>query len=125
MMKGKIVGILICSLMVTTVITIGVSALDIYDSQEPLEPIKQKAIYISRAWAQGNASGGRQIGVFGLIGIIDFDYVRFDKIRFNPIRWEMVDFTDVKVIMFWLSQDIPSEGPFDFERDWVSAIVLG
>ena len=125
MMKGKIVGILICILMVTTVVPIGVSALEINDSPESLEPIKQKVIYVTSAWAQGNASSGKQIGIYGLIGIINFDYVRFDRIRFNPIRWEMVDFTNVKVIVFWLSQDIPSEGPFDFERDWVSAIVIG
>ena len=80
MMKGKIVGILICIIMVTTVIPIGVSALELNDSTESLEPIKQDVIYLPRCWAQGNASSGKQIGIFGMIGIIDFDYVRFDKI---------------------------------------------
>ena len=122
-MEKKIVGILICILMVTTIVPIGASAIEIDDSPESLDPIKQKVIYITRAWVVGNASSGKQIGIFSQIGIIKFDYVRFSRIRFNPIRWEMVDFTNVKVIMFWLSQDIP-EGPFDFERDWVSAIVI-
>lgn len=123
-MKKKIIVTLTCILMITTIVPIGISASEINDSPESSDPINQKVTYIIRGWAQGNASGGKQIGAFGLTGIINFDYIKFDRIMFNPIRWEMVDFYNVKVIMFWLSQDIP-EGPFYFERDWVSAIVIG
>lgn len=81
-----------------------------------------KIDYLRNCYARGNASSGRILNGTK-IGIIKFDYVWFDKLHFFPIRWEGADYYDATALVFGIDQEIP-EGPFEFERDWVRAIVF-
>lgn len=124
-MKWRIAPIfIIIILLISSFLVSAVSqSSQIDDSSESLKPRGPKVESFMGVWASGNASSGKQFGILSRIGIIKFDYVIFDRLRLFPIRWEMVDFLDVTVIIIGLNQEIP-EGPFDFEREWVSAIVF-
>ena len=124
-MKGRIVSIfIIIAILISGFLASAIPQnTQIDDTPETSNPVGKRVWFITRAWATGDAIKGRQFGVRGTIGIIKFDYVAFNRLRFFPVRWELVDFQDVTAIMFGLDQDIPS-GPFDFERDWVNAIVF-
>jgi hypothetical protein len=92
-------------------------------AQNAINTSRGRFISVLRGWAVGNASSGKLIGSHGRIAKINFDFVRITRLRFFPIRWEMSNFWNVTAIFFGLDQTIP-EGPFDFERDWVVAIVF-
>jgi hypothetical protein len=71
----------------------------------------------------GNASSGKQLGIFGRIGIIRFYNVSIYIFRIFPFRFEIQNEKNVTVIMLGLDQEISKE-PFDFKRDWVSLAVV-
>jgi len=81
-----------------------------------------KIAYLKRCYAEGNASSGRTFNATK-IGIIKFESVRFSKLKLIPPRWEFSDYHDATAIVFGIDQEIP-EGPFEFERDWVRALVF-
>lgn len=82
-----------------------------------------KIAYLKRCYAEGNASSGRTFNATSKIGIIKFESVRFSKLKLFPIRWEFANFYDATALVFGIDQEIP-EGPFEFERDWVRALVF-
>ena len=82
-----------------------------------------KIAFLYRCFAQGNASSGRTIEKSDRIGIIEFTSVRFSKLKFLPLRWEFADYYNAKALVFGIDQVIPN-GSFEFERDWVRAIVF-
>lgn len=94
----------------------------INDFPESSSLLGQKVQILKGGWVIGNASSGKQYGIFSRVGIIKFDNVSFYRIRF-PIRFEMANFTDVTVFIIGLDQEIP-EVPFEFKRDWFSIAIV-
>ena len=94
----------------------------INDSLESNSIIGRRIQILKGGWVVGNASSGKQYGIFGRIGIIKFDNASFYRIRF-PIRFEMANFTDVTVFIIGLDQEI-IENQFDFKRDWFSIAIV-
>lgn len=92
-------------------------------AQNAINTPKGRFISVLRGWAVGNASNGELIGSHGRMAKIDFDFLRITRLKFFPIRWQMADFYNATAIIFGLDQTIPG-GSFDFERDWVVAIVF-
>ena len=125
-MNGKIgfIFIIIALLISCSVLASATSESKLTEDQdESSNPKLLRVAHVKRAFAEGNASSGKTFGPSGRIGIIKFDSVRFSKLKLFPIRWEMADFYDATAIVFGIDQEIP-EGPFEFQRDWVSAIVF-
>ena len=82
-----------------------------------------KYISILRGWATGNATSGKSIGFRGTIAKINFVYLKMEWYQIFPPRWQMISFNNVTAIFFNVNQTIPI-GPFEFENDWVIAIVF-
>jgi hypothetical protein len=92
-------------------------------AQNSINTSRGKFISVLRGWAVGNASSGKLIDSRGRMAKINFDFLKISRLRFFPIRMEMSSFWNVTAIFFGFDQAIP-EGPFNFERDWVVAIVF-
>ena len=123
-MKGRLVLIFtIITIMTSNFLTSAVSQNNqINDSLESNSIIGRRIQILKGGWVVGNASSGKQYGIFGRIGIIKFDNASFYRIRF-PIRFEMANFTDVTVFIIGLDQEI-IENQFDFKRDWFSIAIV-
>ena len=94
----------------------------INDSTKPSRLLPR---FFFRVLTHGNASSGRQLGVFGNIGIIKFNTVQFVLIRFFPIRLNITNLKNVTAFIYGINQTIPN-GSFDFEEEWILfAFVFG
>ncbi|MDH7507660.1 MAG: hypothetical protein QHH15_07770 [Candidatus Thermoplasmatota archaeon] len=93
-----------------------------YSNDNP-DQIGLRHIKILRGWASGNATSGKLIGLRGKIAKINFEYLRIAKYALIPPRWEYSDFWDVTAIFLKVDQTIP-QGHFEFEPDWVLAIIF-
>ena len=89
------------------------------DASKPLGIIPKMYIRIR---VNGNASSGKQLGLFNKTAIIKFNYAQFIIIRFFPIRLSVDTRKNVTAILFGLDQIIPS-GSFDIKEEWVSQRV--
>ena len=73
--------------------------------------------------AEGKAISGKVLGFRGKIVKINFEYLKIEVRRLFPLRWEMSNFYNTTAFMFNVNQTIP-QGAFDFESEWVVAIVF-
>lgn len=125
-MKGRIVLIIITiTLLINSFFINAVSKnCNIDSSQQSEDPSRVLPKVFNRVLVNGNASSGKQFGIFGKIGIIKFNYAQFVIIRFFPIKLIINKEKDVTAILFGLDQEIPN-GSFDFDEEWIAfAIVI-
>jgi len=85
------------------------------DSSKPSGIIPR---FFFRVLVHGNASSGRQLGIFGNIGIIKFNHAQFVLIRFFPIRLNVNTVNNVTAFIYGINQEIPN-GSFDFKEEWI------
>jgi hypothetical protein len=90
-----------------------VDTLKYYNTEEDIVPR-----LFFRVLVHGNASSGRQMGVFGNFGIVKFNHAQFVIIRFFPIRLQVNNVKNVTAILYGIGQDIPT-GSFDFDEEWI------
>lgn len=123
-MKGRLLLIFtIITLLTSSFLVSAVSQINQIDNSPKFSSILGRKVQIlNLGWAIGNASSGKQYGIFNRIGIIKFDNVSFYRFRF-PIRFEMSNFTDVTVLIFGVDQVI-SDSSFVFKRDWFSFAIV-
>jgi hypothetical protein len=125
-MKTKIGAVfLIITIMVIGCVLPSISSDEISKNEKdnPSSLNFPKIAYLKRCYAEGTALSGRTFNATPRIGIIKFESVRFSKLKLIPPRWEFSDYEDATAIVFMIDQEIP-EGPFEFERDWVRALVF-
>ena len=118
--------IIIIAILISCSVPVGATSDDtIIENNDESKNINLfKIAFLKRCFAKGNATSGRTVDKYGKIGIIEFKNVAFTKLKLFPtIRWEYANYDNAKAIVFGIDQDIP-EGPFEFNRDWVRAIVF-
>lgn len=76
-----------------------------------------------RVLVKGNASSGKQFGIFGKIGIIKFNHAQFVIIRFFPIKLVINNVKNATAIMFGIDQNL-SSGSFDFKEEWIFLAIV-
>ncbi len=76
-----------------------------------------------RVLVHGNASSGKQLGIFGKIGIIKFNTAQFVIIRFFPIKLVINNVKNATAILFGIDQNV-SSGSFDFEEEWIFLAIV-
>ncbi len=119
-MKGRIVLIFIIVTILTNSCLLSVVSQNnqIDNLQYSSKPSGLIPKFFFRVLVHGNASSGRQLGVFGNIGIIKFNYVQFVLIRFFPIRLDVTTERNVTAFIYGIGQEIPN-GSFNFEEEWI------
>jgi len=124
-LKGRIVLILIITNLLTSSFLVCAVPQDynINDLQQSAYPSRLLPKVFNRVLVNGNASSGKQFGIFGKIGIIKFNYAQFVIIRFFPIKLVINKEKDVTAILFGLDQEIPN-GSFDFDEEWIAFAIV-
>lgn len=125
-MKGRIVLIFIIITLLTNIFLLNAVSqnCNIDFTKQSSDPLRVLPKVFNRALVKGNASSGKQFGIFGKIGIIKFNYAQFVIIRFFPIKLIVNKEQNVTAFMFGIDQQIPT-GSFDFDEEWIAfAIVI-
>jgi len=125
-LKGVNIFLITILLISTSVIVIANKEIINYKNEDLSKTsgeVLGKFVSFLRGFAVGNATSAKLIGSSGNIAKINFVYLSITRLKFFPPRWETANFFNTTAIIFNINQTIP-HGPFDFQEEWVVAIIF-